>query len=70
MAESLSSAKSARDALVHDATDFLSTASELTEENRQALADYIARAAAANTMEDITEATAALQQAYDRMRGN
>ncbi len=70
LAESLSSAKAARDALINDATAFLSTASELTEENRQALADYISRAAAANTMEDITEATAALQQAYDRMRGN
>ncbi len=69
LAESLSAAKSSRDTLVNEVTTFLSAASELSDEGREELADLIGKAAAANTISDIEEATAALQQAYDRLRG-
>ena len=70
LSENLSALKSSRDALIADVTAFLSTSSELTDEDRGELADLLAKAAAANTIDDISEAVAALQQAYDRMRGN
>ena len=69
LAETLSDAKSARDALINEATAFLSTASELSEEERAELADLIGKAAAANTISDIEDTTNALRQAYDRIRG-
>ena len=70
LSENLSALKSSRDALIADVTAFLSTSSELTDEDRGELADLLGKAAAANTIDDISEAVAALQQAYDRMRGN
>ena len=70
LAESLSAAKSDRDALVSEVTSFLSTAPELGDEERAELADLIGKAAAANTISDIEDAADALRQAYDRIRGN
>ena len=67
LAESLSAAKSERDALINEATAYLSTASELSEEDRAELADLIGKAAAANTISDIEDATEALRLAYDRI---
>ena len=70
LAENLSAAKSNRDALVIEATYFLSTAEDLTDEEWTELSDLISQAAAASSTADIEEATAVLRQAYDRLRGN
>ena len=69
LAENLSSAKMERDALISEATAFLSSTSELSEEERAELADLIVRATDASSMADVEEATAVLREAYDRMRG-
>ena len=69
LAENLSSAKMERDALISEATAFLSSTSELSEEERDELADLIVRATDASSMADVEEATAVLREAYDRMRG-
>ncbi len=67
LSDNLSAAKSDRDDLVEEVTDFLSAAQELSDEDRAQLTDLIARAAAANTVADIEDATDALQEAYDRL---
>ena len=68
ISESLSAAKSARDSLVSEVTVFLSDTPELQDDERSELATLIGAAAAANTISEIENATAALQQAYDRIR--
>ena len=68
LADSLSVAKSNRDVLVNEATVFLSTAEYLAVDERDELAELIGRAAAANTLADIQDTMARLQQAYDRLR--
>ena len=68
LAESLSAAKSARDALISEVTAYLSTESELSEEDRAELADLIGAAAAANNISDIADAMEALNEAYERIR--
>lgn len=68
LAESLSAAKSARDALISEVTAYLSTESELSEEDRAELADLIGVAAAANNISDIADAMEALNEAYERIR--
>ena len=68
LAETLSSAKNSRDALVNEVTTFLSTTPDLSDEDRAKLADLIGRAAAANTISDIEETVDILQQAYDMIR--
>ena len=70
IAESLSAAKTARDRLVSEVTLFLSDTPELADEERSELAGLIGTAAAANTITEIQDATAALQEAYDRIRGH
>ena len=70
LAENLSAAKGERDALISEVTAFLSTASELSEEDRAELANLMGQAAAANTISDIETAVDALRQAYTRMSGN
>lgn len=69
LAENLSSAKMERDALISEATAFLSSASELSDEERDELADLIIRASEVSSIADVEEATAVLREAYDRMRG-
>ena len=68
LAESLSAAKSARDALISEVTAYLSTESELSEEDRAELADLIGAAAAANNISDIADTMEALNEAYERIR--
>ncbi len=68
LAESLSVAKSNRDALMNEVSYFISTAEGLSDEEKGKLVDLMERAAYAGSMADIEEATAALRQAYDRMR--
>ena len=68
LAENLSAAKSNRDALVNEATYFLSISTELSDDERDELEELIGRAAAANTTADIEDAVAALQRSYDRVR--
>ena len=58
-----------RDALISEATAFLSSASELSDEERDELADLIIRASEVSSIADVEEATAVLREAYDRMRG-
>ena len=67
LAESLSAAKASRDELIRQVTEFLSGASDLDSGDRSELANLIGVAAAANTIADVEEATAALQAAYDRI---
>ncbi len=69
LSENLSAAKSNRDALVIEATYFLATAEGLSADEWNELSDLIAAAAAANTTSEIEKTTAALQQAFSRMRG-
>ena len=69
LSENLSAAKSVRDALVNEATYYLSLAMELPDDEWNELADLIGKAAAASTTSDIEDATEELRQAYDRIRG-
>ena len=70
LAENLSVAKSNRDALMNEVSYFISTAEGLSDEEKGQLIDLMERAAYSNSVSDIEEATAALRQAYDRMRSN
>ena len=66
----VSAAKSDRDALVSEVTAFLSTASEISAEDRAEIADLIGKAAAANKISDIEAAVDDLRETYDRIRGD
>ena len=68
LAESLSAAKASRDELIRQVTEYLSGASDIDSGDRSELANLIGIAAAANTIADVEEATAALQAAFDRIR--
>ena len=70
LSENLSAAKSNRDALVNEATYFLSITMDLSDDERDELAELIGNAVAANTTSDIEAAVAALQKSYDRIRNN
>jgi len=70
LAENLSSARAERDALISEATAFLASAAELSEEDRNELTDLIVRATDASSIADVEEATAILRNAFARMRGN
>ena len=69
LSDSLSSAKSRRDALVSEVTAFLSNTEELSNEDRERLAELIGKATAANSMASIEQAIADLQEEYDVLRG-
>ena len=69
LSENLSVAKSNRDALVNEATYFLATAEDISDEDWVELSELVARTAAANTTAEIEEAMAALREAYDRLHG-
>ena len=69
LSDSLSGAKSNRDALISEVTAFLSETEELSDEDRSQLADLIGKAAAASSVSNIEQAMADLREAYDVIRG-
>ena len=70
LSDNLYDAKTRRDILVTEASSYLSATPELPEDEKDELAILIGKALAASSTSEIEDTTAALQQAFDRIRGH